>query len=134
MVGVTFDLGQLDRFAKRLRELDDPDAAGAIVEGLADLWLDTARRRMGKDTFQLYNRTGMRSLRMSSRQARADIEADTPYAGHHNYGTRYQAPNRFWNVGRDAAEAKAGELGGELATQIRRHLTSGGVWNPRSLF
>lgn len=119
--------------AKRLRELDDPDAVGAIVEGLADMWVDTARRTMGYDTGQLYHRTGLARISSTASRAEATIVADTPYAGFHNYGTRYQAPNRFWNEGRDRAEAEARRLDGRLGTEIRRALESGGSWNPRSL-
>ena len=130
----TFDLGQLDEFVRRLKQLDDPDAPAGIVEGLADMWVDKARTQMGKDTWQLYNRTGLVSLRATARHAEAVVQADTPYAGFHNYGTRYQAPNRFWDDGRDAAEREAQRLGGKVGTQIERVLSSGGSWNPRSLF
>lgn len=134
---VTYDLGQLDTFVKRLQSLerDAGDAALGIAEGLADLWIDTAKQRMGKDTWQLFNRTGVGSLSASPRGAHAEVivEADTPYAGFHNYGNRYTPPNGFWNMGRDTAEQRARQLGGEIETQIRRVLTSGGVWNPRRL-
>lgn len=131
---ITFDLGQLDRLAKRLRTLGDPDAPAAIVEGLADLWVDTARTEMGYDTGQLYNRTGVASISGGRTRAEAWVEADTPYAGFHNYGNRYTPPNRFWNKGRDAAEREARRIGGDIETQLRRVLESGGVWNPRALF
>jgi len=134
MTGVTFDLGQLDQFATRLKKLGDVDAAGAIVEGLADLWVDASRRKMGYDTGQLYNRTGVVRLSSTARHAEADLEADTPYAGFHNYGTRFQGPNRFWDYGLDTAEAEARRLEGRVGAQIGRMLESGGVWNPHDLF
>jgi len=131
---ITFDLGQLDQFADRLRKLGDTDAPAAIVEGLADLWIDTSRRRMGYDTGQLYNRTGVTRISGTASHAEARLEADTPYAGFHNFGTRFQGPNRFWDYGLEAAEAEARRLEGRVAGQIRGVLESGGVWNPRNLF
>lgn len=133
-MALTYDLGQLERFADRLVKLGDGDAPVAIVEGLADLWVDTAKQRMGHDTWQLDNRTELTRLDSTGSKATARVEADTPYAGFHNYGTRYVPPNRFWNHGRDAAEQKARQIGGQIESQIRRSLTSGGSWNPRSLF
>lgn len=131
---ITFDLGQLDKFARNLRTLGDADAAGGIVEGLADLWIDTAKRRVGVDTGQLKNRTQVVRISSTAAHGEADLEADTPYAGFHNYGTRHQRPNRFWDAGLESAEAEAQRLEGRVGAQIERALTSGGVWNPRSLF
>ena len=77
---------------------------------------------------------GVTSISGTASHAEATVQADTPYAGYHNYGTRTQAPNRFWDMGLDAAEAKARELEGRVGGQIQRALDSGGSWNPRSLF
>ncbi len=123
----------MDLMAQRLRLLDDRTALLGIVEGLGDRWVYWARQTMGKDTRQLWNRTGIVHLSASASRADVFLEADTPYAGHHNYGNRYTAPNRFWNTGRDAAEQRARELDGIIESQILRSLTSGGSWNPRAL-
>ena len=133
-VDVTFDIGQLERFAKGLRKLErDPDAIGGLTEALADVWVDAARRRMGYDTGQLYNRTGLVSLRSSPSTATATVEADTPYAGFHNYGTRWTRPNRYWDHGLEAAGRAVTRLDGKLSGHIERVLVSGGDWNPRQL-
>ena len=131
---ITYDFGQLDEAVHRLRSLDDRAAYFQIVEGLADLWIDTAKRRMGKDTHQLETRTMVQSVRARASGATADLIADTPYAGFHNYGTRHQKPNRFWDLGLETAEREANRLGLSIETQIQRVLESGGVWNPRGLF
>ena len=131
---ITWDLGQLDQFADRLRRLGDTDAPAALVEGLADMWVDASRRRMGYDTGQLYNRTQVTRITGTASHAEADLTADTPYAGFHNYGTRFQPPNRFWDHGLDVAEQEARRLEGKVGAQIRRTLESGGTWNPRDLF
>lgn len=135
-MGVTADGSDFDEFQRMFARLigSTDDAVGIIVEGLADEWVDVARRKMGKDTGQLYARTGLRELRSTRASGTAVVVAETPYAGFHNYGTRYVAPNRYWNHGRDAAANTADALGGKIRTSIERALTSGGVWNPRSLF
>ena len=125
----TFDIGQLDQFARRLRSVagDTDEAVGGIVEGLADIWVDKSRRVVGVDTGQLKARIGVTAIRAGGSEATADLDADTPYAGFHNYGTRYQRPNRFWNEGRDAAEQEARRLEGRVGSSIERALVSGGV-------
>lgn len=132
----TFDLGQLDRLARSLRanSRNADEIAFGLVEGLADVWVDRSRRTVGVDTGQLKARIGVVSIRSTGATAEADLEADTPYAGFHNYGTRYTAPNRFWDDGRAAALVEARRLEGRVGSSIERSLTSGGVWNPRSLF
>lgn len=126
---------QLRDMGRTLRTLaGDADAtAFTIVEGLADEWVSVARQRMGHDTGQLDARTGVRSISGGTSKATAVVQADTPYAGFHNYGNRYTPPNLFWNHGRDAAVRMVDQIGGRLETQLRRALNSGGVWSPRSL-
>jgi len=125
---------ELDQFRQTLHRLQQEPLAVPFVETLADEWLNEARSTVGVDTGQLKARINLVSLRGSAMNAEARIHADTPYAGFHNYGTRYTAPNRFWNKGQDAAVSLADRLGGRLRTGIERALSSGGVWNPRRLF
>ena len=131
MTGVTFDLEQLDRFVKRLDELGktQPVVEG-IIGGLADLWVDTGRAHVGWDSGQTYRRTRIDTLSATRSRGEARVESDTPYAGYHNYGTRFQPPNRYWDLGQDAAEAAARRLEGEVRTEARRVLESGGEWKP----
>lgn len=127
---VRFGRDQIDQFAKRLRDLDDPEAVEGLTRGIADQWVERAKRQMGKDTLQLFDRTDIEWVKATSYRGEAMVKADTPYAGFHNYGTRSQAPNRFWSDGMLEAERRANELGGEIGRSIERALTSGGSWNP----
>ena len=133
---VTADTSSFDDFERMFANLiaSTDDAVGQIVEGLADEWVTVARKRVGVDTGQLRARTALSRISTTRSSGEAWVIADTPYAGFHNYGTRYTAPNRFWNWGRDAAERTAQNLGGRVGTSIERALVSGGVWNPRNLF
>lgn len=129
-------MNELAAMRKRIGELGDDagDAAFGIVEGLADVWVQDAQRTVPVDTGQLRARTNVVSIRASGRSAEATLQADTPYAGFVEYGTRYVPPRAFFRGGRDKAAQVAGGLGGRLESQLRRALTSGGSWSPRSLF
>lgn len=119
---------RLDRLA------NDADAGGLeIVDALADVWISESQRRVPVDTGQLRARTNIVSVRSAGVRAEADLQADTPYAGFVEYGTRYVAPRPFFRDGRDAAVKAADRLGARLGSEIRRSLDSGGSWNPRSL-
>ena len=118
-------------FAKHLLTLSDAPIAEDMAGALSDVWVERAKAVMGHDTNQLNNRTRLVSVTGSRRNAVAVVEADTPYAGYHNYGNRWTAPNRFWNEGQEAAEDAAnGVVGARAIGSIERLLVSGGVWNP----
>jgi phage gpG-like protein len=118
-------------FAKHLLTLADAPIAKEMVGALGDIWVERSKVVMGHDTNQLHNRTKVTSVTGSKRNALAVVDADTPYAGFHNYGNRWTAPNRFWNEGHDAAEDAAnGVVGARAIGSIERLLVSGGVWNP----
>jgi len=119
------------KFAERLASLADAPVAKDMAGALADIWVTKAKQVMGHDTNQLNNRTKVTSVTGSRRNALAVVDADTPYAGYHNYGNRWTAPNRFWNEGNDAAEDAAnGVTGARALGSIERMLISGGVWQP----
>lgn len=120
-----------DRLARLARNSDDN--AFAIVEALADVWVTKSQQVVPVDTGQLRARTNVVSVRSAGVRGEADLQADTPYAGFVEYGTRYVAPRPFFRDGRDAAARAADRLGGRLGSELRRSLDSGGVWNPRSL-
>jgi phage gpG-like protein len=118
-------------FAKRLTALSGVPVAKDMAGALADIWVTKSKRVMGHDTNQLNNRTEVTSVTGSKRDALAVVDADTPYAGWHNYGNSRTPPNRFWNEGLDAAEAAAnGVTGTKVVGSIERMLISGGTWNP----
>ena len=125
------DLGKL---RKALAQIAQESGAFPIVEALADIWVEESQRTAPVDTGQLRARINVTSIQDRGRSAEATLQADTPYAGFVEYGTRYQAPNPYFRRGRDQAEREVGRVGVRMESQLRRALTSGGVWNPRSLF
>ena len=127
-------IDELDGLRRALASIAADSGAFPIVEALADIWVDESQRTAPVDTGQLRARINVSSVVSSGRNAQATIQADTPYAGFVEYGTRYQAPNPYFRRGRDQAVAEVGRFGVRLETQLRRALDSGGSWNPRSLF
>ena len=122
---------EFKEFADHLATLSSAPIAEDMAGALGDIWVGKARGVMGRDTNQLHNRTRLATVTGTRRNAVAVVEADTPYAGFHSYGTRWQAPNRFWDRGRDAAETAAkGVVGAAVVGSIERVLISGGVWRP----
>ena len=118
-------------FADHFADLARAPIATDVVETLADIWVDESQTVMGRDTNQLYNRTKVETVSGSATTATATVVADTPYAGYHNYGNRWTAPNRFWDAGLEEAERQAGgQVAARVSTSIERVLVSGGVWNP----
>ena len=110
------------------------DLGAAIVEHLAETAVDRMQSQMGRDTGQLSARTGITHIAATGVRAEAVIDSDTPYAGHHNYGTRHQPPNGYFSDGMRDAEREARRLGGTVGAAAKRILESGGSANPRSLF
>ncbi len=127
------DLRDVQQRLARLAANAD-DAALEIVDALADVWITESQRTVPVDTGQLRARTTIVSVRSTGVRGEADLQADTPYAGFVEYGTRYMSPRPFFRDGRDAAKRAADAAGGKIGSQIRRSIDSGGVWNPRSLF
>lgn len=126
------DLRQMQqRFDRLARDADS--GAFEIVEALADIWIAKSQAVVPVDTGQLRARTNVTSIRSAGSKGEADLQADTPYAGFVEYGTRYVAPRPFFRDGRDAAGQAANRAGGRIGSEIRRSLQSGGVWNPRGL-
>lgn len=119
------------RFEQLARDADS--SAFELVEALADVWISESQRTVPVDTGQLRARTTLVSVRSSGVRGEADLQADTPYAGFVEYGTRYVAPRPFFRDGRDAAARAAAKAGGRIGSELRRSLESGGSWNPRSL-
>ena len=105
-----------------------------LAELLADAWVDEAQARVPVDTGQTKARTTVVSVRGSGIRGDADVQSDTPYAGFLNYGTRYIAPRPYWSDARDETVGIASQLGGQIETEMRRALVSGGSWNPRQAF
>lgn len=124
----------LDEFADRLRNVADTNYAVPIVEALVEHGVEVMHDTMSVDTGQLQARTGITYVGGTASRAEAEWQADTPYAGWHNYGTRHQAPNGFADRGVLAMEQAAEAIGGQVATQVERQLVSGGVANPRTAF
>ena len=124
------DLGKL---RKALADVAADSGAFRIVEALADIWVDEAKRTAPVDTGQLRARTTLVSVRDMGSRAEATVQSDVPYAGFVEYGTRYQAPNPYFRRGRDQAAAEVDRIGVRLQSQLRRALVSGGSWNPRNL-
>ena len=118
-------------FADRLAAVADARIATDAAQLLADVWTDTAIVFVGKDTHQLERRIRVVAITGSASRAVGEVEADTPYAGYHNYGNSSTAPNRFWDLGMEAAERYGNRLSTYVSTGIERMLVSGGVWNPR---
>lgn len=129
-------MNDLRAVQRRLADLaaDADNAALQIVEALADVWISESQRKVPVDTGQLKARTNVVSVRSAGVRGEADLQADTPYAGFVEYGTRYVAPRPFFRDGRDAAKRAGDAAGGKIGSELRRSLDSGGVWNPRSLF
>ena len=125
------DLGKL---RKALAQIAQESGAFPIVEALADIWVEESQRTAPVDTGQLRARINVTSIQDRGRSAEATIQSDVPYAGFVEYGTRYQSPNPYFRRGRDRAEREVGRVGVRLESELRRALTSGGSWNPRSLF
>ena len=124
----------LAKTVRALRNIARDGGALEIADGLAQAWIDKSRQVVPVDTGQLKHRTTVVSVRGGRTSGEAEVQADTPYAGFVEYGTRYMAPRPFFRQGRDHAVAVANELGGRLENELRRSLESGGVWNPRRLF
>ena len=127
-------IDELDGLRRALASIAADSGAFPIVEALADIWVDESQRTAPVDTGQLRARINVTSVVSSGRNAQATIQADTPYAGFVEYGTRYISPNPYFRRGRDQAAAEVDRFGVRLETQLRRALDSGGSWNPRSLF
>lgn len=134
MTSVSLDdlLSELDEIADRFDALGRAPVAKDIATALADEWIRVARNVVGVDTGQLKARTRIVSITGTPGHAEAILEADTPYAGYHNYGTWRTPPNRFWTYGADAAELLSRRLGAPLQAEVSRVLKSGGVWNPHA--
>lgn len=126
-------MDDLRRLQRALGDIAADGPALVIVENLADQWVTVSQRDVGVDTGQLRARINVTAITGSGVAGTADIQADTPYAGYHEYGNRYTAPNPYFRNGRDAAVREADKYGAKLETQLRRALDSGGVWNPRNL-
>lgn len=122
------------RTIRAFRNLGSDPGAVEIVDELAQLWVDVSRERVPVDTGQLQARIGVRQVSGSGVRGEAWVDADTPYAGFVEFGTRYVPPRPYFRAGEDAARQAAHQLGGRLGTELRRALVSGGVWNPRNLF
>ena len=126
-------MNDLQRLARRLDQVASEDAAGAIVEVLADVWVARAKRDVRVDTGQTRARTAVTSIKSGRTRATAELMSDTPYAGFIEYGTRYMSPVPYFRNGRDQAAQEADRFGARIESQLVRALTSGGSWNPRSL-
>jgi hypothetical protein len=116
-------------FERRLQKVIDAPIARDVVELLADEWIDTAVKKVGKDTYLLTRSTKVESVTGSPAKALAVLVSDTDYAGFHNFGTRFQPPNRYWDMGLERAEQLADRLGAPIGTEIGRMIASGGAWH-----
>ena len=109
---------------------DVRDASFAIVEALADVWIDESKRRAPVDTGQLRARTAVRSISAAGVSAEATVISDVPYAGFQEYGTRYQAPRPYFRDGRDAAGRAADKLGWAYRVGFAAGVDFGRVMEP----
>lgn len=126
-------MDDLEKLKVALGKIAADSGAFQIVEALADIWVDESQRTAPVDTGQLKARINVTSIQDRGRHAEATLQSDVPYAGFVEYGTRYQSPNPYFRRGRDQAAREVSRVGVRLETELRRALTSGGVWNPRSL-
>ena len=124
-------MSDLERTRRALAQVARTDVATPLAEALGDVWADTARRLAPVDTGQLRARTRRGKVTGGRNRAEVEVEADTPYAGMVEFGTRFQPAQPYFRPGRDQAAKVAGELGGQIESDLRRVLSSGGVWNPR---
>ena len=125
---------EFDRVIRGLRSIAADGGAVEMVDALAQVWVDTSRARVPVDTGQTRARTQVVQVGGSGNSASATVVSDTPYAGFIEYGTRYMAPRPYFRQGRDAAVAAGDVLGMRVRDEVRRVVSSGGVWNPRRLF
>ena len=125
----------LRKIADTLRSMatNAGDASMSLIEAVADEWIDVAHETMGIDTSQLWNRTAVVDVSRSGAGATADLVADTPYAGWHNYGSYKNPPNRFWNDGQRAAWSFADAAAEPLEASIASSMKSGGTWKPHKV-
>ena len=130
-LSMSADTRELREMSRRFGKAAKAPVAVDMADMLAHIMVAEAKRVMGHDTNQLDRRTTVTSVTGTASSAVATVEADTPYAGHHNYGNPWTGPNLFWDRGIGAAERAVEEVGGEMVVSVERMLTSGGVWNPR---
>jgi len=126
-------VNDLEACRKALAAFAKESGALPIVEALADIWVEESQRKVPVDTGQLKARINVTSIREMGNRAEATLQADTPYAGFVEYGTRYQRPQPYFRPGRDKAAGEVDRFGVSMSSAMARALKSGGSWNPRSL-
>ena len=122
-------MDDLEKLRRSLGSITAGPVAGAMLKALADVWVTESKRKVPVDTGQLKARIAVTAVSSS----RATVQADTPYAGFVEYGTRYQRPQPYFRPGELAARDAGEQMGAAIETELRRSLTSGGVFNPRNV-
>lgn len=121
-----------DDFGKQVRAfraMARDSGAVDIVGALADEWVKVAGRKSPVDTGYLQSSVFVKSRTGTTARAEAVVVADANYAGYVEYGTRYQRPQPYFRLGRDAAEQLVDAVEGKLRTSVERAM-SGGSWGP----